>query len=227
MPDARLVNGPLPSAEIGTGSSPSSVRSAVVCMQSAVAMLSAGSISSSLRSPAASPSAVRRFRHAVTDAALVEDAGRPLRAVAERSPQVTDDDAHQVGVGIFAPSPDPEEQRVEGHDASRVEREHAQQLVLGGREVDHLADRHAVLGAVDGDLFVHERLGRGAASERHQLGRRDGLGDVVGRTRLERLRDRFIAVVGGDEDDRQVGELGKLAHQPDAVAAGQHQIEQD
>ena len=60
----------------------------------------------------------------------------------------------------------------------------------------------------------------------HQLGRREGLDDVVGRTRVERLGDGLVAAVAGDEDDRQVGELGNLAHQLDAVDIGQHQVEQ-
>ena len=85
---------------------------------------------------------------------------------------------------------------------------------------------------VPGDSRVNDRLGLLAAPERRtdprdQLGRREGLDDVVGRARIERLGDGLFAAVGGDEDDRQVGEVRDLGHQLDAVDLGQHQVEQD
>ena len=40
---------------------------------------------------------------------------------------------------------------------------------------------------------------------RHQLGRREGLDDVVGRTRLARPRDGLVVPVGRDEYDRPAG----------------------
>ncbi|MCY4661747.1 MAG: hypothetical protein OXF93_18360 [Acidobacteria bacterium] len=94
-----------------------------------------------------------------------------------------------------------------------------------------LIDNPRPLVVVDGELADHERLGRLASPERRpdpgdQLGGREGLDDVVGRARIERLGDGLFAAVGGDEDDRHVGELGDLPHQLDAVGVGQHQVEQ-
>ena len=74
-------------------------------------------------------SAVRRLRHAVADAALVEDAGGVGRAVAELVAEVADEDAHQICIGVLAVGPD-----------------RAQQLVLGGRQLDRVpADRRPAL----------------------------------------------------------------------------------
>ena len=85
---------------------------------------------------------------------------------------------------------------------------------------------------VDGEAAEDEGLRSGVLAQRRldarrELGRREGLDQVVGRAPLQRPRDGLVAPVGGDEDDRQVGELGHGLHQLDAVgAAGQHQVEQ-
>ena len=50
-----------------------------------------------------------------------------------------DEDVHEVRVGALALGPNPAQQGIEGHDQSRVEREHRQQLVLGGGRVDRRA----------------------------------------------------------------------------------------
>ena len=72
------------------------------------------------------------------------------RAAPELALQRLDEDAHHVRTGVLALVPDPALQRVERHHPSRVEREHAQQLVLGRSEVDRLApDRHPALRVVD------------------------------------------------------------------------------
>ena len=60
---------------------------------------------------------------------------------------------------------------------------------------------------------------------RHQLRRREGLDDVVGRARFQRPCDGLAPPGGGDEDDRHIGERGQGAHQLDAVGAGQHEVE--
>ncbi len=44
----------------------------------------------------------------------------------------------QVRVGVLPLGPDPAQQCLEGDDPSGVEREHAQQFVLGGGELDLL-----------------------------------------------------------------------------------------
>ena len=81
--------------------------------------------------------------------------------------EVPDEGAHQVRIGVLVLGPDPAQQRVEGHDPARVEREHAQQLVLGGGQVDRLAiDRHPALRVVDGERTEHERFRLGVPSER-------------------------------------------------------------
>ena len=92
-------------------------------------------------------------------------------------------------------------------------------------------DAHPALLVEDGQIAQHERLRVGAAAQRRpdpgrQLGRREGLDDVVLGARFERAGDGLVAPVGGDEDDRQVGELGHARHQLDAVGAGEHEVEQ-
>ena len=72
---------------------------------------------------------------------------------------------------MVAPGPDPAQQRVAGHDPTRVEREHAQQLVLGDGERDRLAGhRHAAPVVVDGERAEDEGLGRLVAAKRHAEG---------------------------------------------------------
>ena len=76
-----------------------------------------------------------------------------------------------------------------------------------------------------------ERLGLLAAPQCRpdpgdQLGRREGLDEVVDRPRLEGLRHDLVTAVAGDEDDGHIGELGDLPHQLNAVGVGQHQVEQ-
>ena len=44
--------------------------------------------------------------HAVSDAPVVEDVVRLLRVVAELAAELLDEDAHQVGVGVFPVAPD-------------------------------------------------------------------------------------------------------------------------
>ena len=77
----------------------------------------------------------------VADAALVEDEGGARRVVAELAAETSHERANRVGGGVLAPVPHPAEQRVVGHDPTRVEREHPQQLVLGGGERDRVACR--------------------------------------------------------------------------------------
>ena len=60
-----------------------------------------------------------------------------------------------------------------------------------------------------------------------QLGRREGLGDVVRGAVLERPRDGVVAAVDGDEDHGEVGPLRDPLHQLDAVGAGQQEVEED
>ena len=50
---------------------------------------------------------------------------------------------------------------------------------------------------------------QGGPDPRRQLRRRERLDDVVGGAGFERPRDRLVAPVAGDEDDRQVGQLGE------------------
>ena len=85
---------------------------------------------------------------------------------------------------------------------------------------------------MDGQIPQQEELrfgppAQGRLHSRRQLGRREGLDDVVGRSGLQGLGDRLVAAVGGDEDDRQIGQLGNALHQLDTVASGQQQVQQD
>ena len=164
--------------------------------------------------------------------ALAEDVVGARRVVAELGAEVPHEDVHQVPIGALAPRPHPLEQRIEGHGPSRIEREHAQELVLRrGEHYGALPDRHPAPGVVDGERTECEGLGALVAAERradpgHELGRGEGLDEVVGRARFERPRHGLVAAVGGDEDDRQVEALADILHPRDAVDAGQHQVEQ-
>ncbi len=79
-------------------------------------------------------SPVRRRGHAVADAALGEDVDGLGGVVAELAAQAPDKGAHQLRVDVFA-APDEARQVVVGTHASGVARERAQQVVLGGGEV--------------------------------------------------------------------------------------------
>ena len=68
--------------------------------------------------------------HAVADAAHVEDPGRVRRVVAELLAELLDEGAHDLGVAVAPPGPDPVQQRLGGRDPSGVDREDAQQLVV-------------------------------------------------------------------------------------------------
>ena len=66
---------------------------------------------------------------------------------------------------------------------------------------------------VDREFAEHDRLrfpmpAQCRPDPGYQLDRRERLDDVVGGARVERLGDSLVAAVAGDEDDRQVGELG-------------------
>ena len=146
--------------------------------------------------------------HAVADAAHVEDPGRVRRVVAELLAELFHEGAHDLGVAVAPPGPDPVQQRLGGRDPSGVEREGAEQLVLGGGELD-LAPGHGDQPpvVVDGQLAQHERLGIGAPAQgrpdpRRQLGRREGLDDVVRRPRLHRaeraIAGRLLGIAAGN-----------------------------
>ena len=68
---------------------------------------------------------------------------------------------------------------------------------------------------------------RRAPHPRRQFRRREGLDDIVDRALLQRLGDCFVPAVGGDEDDRSIGDLRNSLHDLDAVGAGEYQVEQD
>ena len=117
--------------------------------------------------------------------------------------------------------------------ASHVDRQHAQQLILRGSQLHRPArNRNLALVVADGQFSVDKRLGpchasHGGPHPGHQLRRREGLDNIVGRARIERPDDRFVPAVGGDEDDGQVCQLRNLLHQRDAIRPGEEQVQQD
>ena len=136
--------------------------------------------------------------HAVADAAHVEDPGRVRRVVAELLAELLDEGAHDLGVAVAPPGPDPVQQRLGGRDPSGVsERARSSSYSVGGELDLAPGHRHPTPVVVDGKLAQHERLGVGAPAQRRpdprrQLGRREGLDDVVRRARLERPRDGLV-----------------------------------
>ena len=84
--------------------------------------------------------------HPVADAALVEDEGGACRVVAEFRADLLHEGAH-------APGPHPAQQRLGRHHPPGVDREDAQDLVLGGGERDGLV---AAVGRDEDDREVGE-----------------------------------------------------------------------
>ena len=98
--------------------------------------------------------------HAVAHPALVDDQGRAVGLVGELVAQPLDVGAHDLGSGGGAPGPDPAQQGLVGQDPAGVLRQHAQELVLGRRQL-HRAPGHGdpPLVVVDGEGPERERDG--------------------------------------------------------------------
>ena len=79
---------------------------------------------------------VTRSDHAIADPALVADSGRVGPVVGQLAAETPDEGAHPVRIRVVVPGPGPALQLSVGHGTSRVEREHAQELVLGGGETE-------------------------------------------------------------------------------------------
>ena len=112
----------------------------------------------SLRPDARGPLRVIRPRHAVADPAVVEDVGRLFRVVSQLAAELFYEGANQVfRVAVVLVAPDLAQQGIVGRYPSRVDRERAQQLELGGRQL-HLAASHRdpALVVVDGQIAQHE-----------------------------------------------------------------------
>ncbi|MCY4638043.1 MAG: hypothetical protein OXG04_26715, partial [Acidobacteria bacterium] len=106
--------------------------------------------------PGAWPHPVRRRCHAVADAALGEDVDGLGGVVAELAAQAPDERAHQLRVDVPA-APDEARQVVVGAHAAGVAGERAQQVVLGGGEVQLAAgEGGAAAAVVDGQLAKRE-----------------------------------------------------------------------
>ena len=152
--------------------------------------------------------------------------------VAELAAQPLDVGAHDLGIVLGAFGPDPAQEGLVGQDPAGALGKNAQQLELGRRQ-RHRAPGHGDLApvVVDGEVPEHERGRRRAPAQdrpdpRRELGRGEGLDDVVVGAGLERAGDGLVAPVAGDEDDGQVGELRNGLHELDPVGPGQHQVEQ-
>lgn len=85
---------------------------------------------------------------------------------------------------------------------------------------------------VDLELSENEAFGRGVLSHRsphprRKFRRRKRFDDVVGGTGAQGARDGLVPSVGGNEDDRQIGQFRNVLHKLDPVSPGQHQVKQD
>ena len=83
-----------------------------------------------------------------------------------------------------------------------------------------------------GQVPHHERCrlrppAQGRPDPGRQLGRREGLDDVVGGAGVQGPGNGLVPAIGGDEDDRQIRQLGDAFHQLDAVRLRQQRVEQD
>ena len=179
--------------------------------------------------------AVVRRGHQIAHSSLVDDVGWSCPVLPQLVAEPLHYGMHQPGVGgaPIASAPGAAQQGAVRQHSSVVGREHAQQFVLGGGELQRPAvEGHPASVVVDGQRSQLEECGLGATAQcrpdpRRQLRRRKRLDDVIGGPGFESLRDRLVPPVGRDEDDRHIGQIGNLLHQLDAVGPGQHQIEQD
>ena len=79
------------------------------------------------------PSPVVGFGHTVADPALVKGVGGPGRVIAQLAAERLHEGAHHLRASGLPPAPRLAQEVIVGHDPSRAEREHAEQLVFGGR----------------------------------------------------------------------------------------------
>ena len=109
---------------------------------------------------------IARRGHVVADPALVVDVDGAGRVLAELVAQPFHDGLHQLRVDASrAPLPGPAQQGAVRQHPRRVGREHAQHLVLGGRQL-HRTPGHcnAAPIIVDDEISQHVRLGPGVRS---------------------------------------------------------------
>ena len=134
-------------------------------------------------------------------------------------------------------APDPGEQIVTREHAARLPRERAQKLELGRGQlhlpitgdgldaaaVDHESAEAELFGT--GALVRHLRAAEQRFDPREQLVVVEGLADVVVRADTEADDTIRWLLLGGDEQDRDVGVASELEAEADAIEARHHHVE--
>ena len=142
------------------------------------------------------------FGHAVADPRLGHDVGGAGGNVAQLAAEFLHEGAHEAGVTAVLWSPDPSQQVLVRQDPSGIDRQCAEQVVLGDGELDRPAGHgHPAFLVVNGQVPQPIGFGRrvppaqGRLDSRHQLRRRKGFDDVVGGTGLQGLGNRLVPAV--------------------------------
>ncbi len=146
-------------------------------------------------------------------------------------------DRARLDINVLAPHR--VEQLLAREDTAGMLHEVAQQAKLGGAKMHRLAAAdHTVGDQVHDDVGVGKRLvgqrgpdaAQHGADTRHQLGRRERLGDVVVGAGVEAAHAIALLTARRQHDDRQVGGGGLAAQLPanlDPRHQRQHPVEQD
>ena len=147
---------------------------------------------------------------AVADLARVDDQGRAVGRVGELVAQPRDVGAHDLGIGVGAPGPDPAQPGLAGQDPAGVLGQHAQERVRGRRPLHRApGPGDPPLVVVEGEGPARERDGRRPPApdrpdRRRERGRRTGRDDVVVGAGLERPREGLVAPAAPGPPPRDV-----------------------
>ena len=145
-------------------------------------------------------------------------------------------DVHRAGVTVGAVAPDLLQQPLAGERQTPVDQQVVQQLELLGRQVHRRAVHpHGPLGGQQFDAAQHLRRAAGVLlgarpplhrpGPGHQLPGTERLDHVVVGPQLQTQDLVLLGVLGGEDDERRLGEGPDRLEDVEARAVGQHEVE--
>jgi hypothetical protein len=162
---------------------------------------------------------------------------RDVAGAVELFSQVADVSLDHARVAVEVVAPDVIEDLCLAHDPAGVDQQVAQQVELGGREIDDpITAAHLVRLLVDREIVVAQGVGGAIAARapkhcayaRHQLLEAERLADVIVGAKRESVHPVGGGVTGGQEQHR---DLGGFVRQPpvdlEAVPVRQHHVQHD